>query len=160
MSKEHFYSLSVRWTGNNGTGTSNYQSYDRSHVISSQEKPEIAASSDPAFRGDKAKYNPEELLLAALSSCHMLWFLHLCADNGVVVVDYKDDPSGTMVENEKGGRFQVVVLKPTVTVKESFMLDQLDEMHKLAHEYCFISNSVNFPVLHTPIYLVAENTNY
>jgi len=156
MGKEHFYSLSVRWTGNNGTGTSNYHAYDRSHIISSQEKPEITASSDPSFKGDKSKYNPEELLLAALSSCHMLWFLHLCADNGVVVVDYKDEPSGTMAENEKGGRFQVVVLKPTVTVKESFMIDQLDEMHKLAKEYCFISNSVNFPVLHTPVYLVAE----
>src|SRR5688500_3083851 len=103
MAKEHVYTLTIAWTGNSGTGTSGYRTYERSHRISATNKPEILASSDPAFRGDKQKYNPEELLVASLSSCHMLWFLHLCADQGIIVTDYIDNPSGVMVETADGG---------------------------------------------------------
>jgi organic hydroperoxide reductase OsmC/OhrA len=158
MGKEHVYNLSLKWTGNSGNGTSHYRSYERNHKIWKENKAEILASSDPEFRGDKTKYNPEELLVASLSSCHMLWFLHLCANNGVIVVDYMDKPRGIMVETENGGgRFKEVTLNPTVTVTESTMIDKLDEIHKKANELCFIANSVNFPVYHKPTCLVTTN---
>jgi len=147
MSKEHIYQLQVKWTGNNGTGTSDYKAYERSHLISAENKPDILASSDTPFRGDASKYNPEEFLLASLSSCHMLWFLHFCADNGVIVLDYVDNPIGTMIEIEKaGGKFTSVTLRPLVTVSEEFMIPILNELHEKAHKCCFIANSVNFEV--------------
>lgn len=158
MNKEHFYKLTVQWTGNMGNGTLNYRTYERSHVISAENKESILASADPAFRGDKSKYNPEELLLASLSSCHMLWFLHLCADNGVIVVDYIDSPTGIMEETENGGgKFKEVTLNPIVTVSDLTSLDKLDELHEKANELCFIANSVNFIVKHKPTGRTTEN---
>lgn len=149
MVKEHTYNLTVRWTGNKGPGTINYRSYEREHKIWTDNKVEITASADPAFRGDKTKYNPEELLVASLSGCHMLWFLHLCAENGVVVIDYIDRPTGIMIETENGGgRFKEVTLNPAVTVTDFAMIKRIDELHKKANELCFIANSVNFPVYH------------
>ena len=151
MIKEHSYTLSVTWTGNTGKGTLDYRSYERSHTIMAQGKEPVEASADPVFRGDKTKYNPEELLLASLSSCHMLWFLHLCAESGVVVVDYTDQPTGIMEETDNGGgRFKDVTLHPTVTVTELSALDKLDNIHNKAHKLCFIANSVNFDVKHNP----------
>lgn len=141
--------MTVEWTGNRGDGTIDFRSYGREHKIWADDKVEIEATSDPAFRGDKTKYNPEEFLVASLSSCHMLWFLHLCADNGVVVVDYIDKPVGIMLETEDGGgRFQEVRLVPTITVTDISMADKIDELHKRANGLCFIANSVNFPVYH------------
>ena len=99
MTKQHFYTLEIKWTGNKGEGTSHYKSYDRNHIVKAIGKDIIQASSDPAFLGDKTKYNPEELLVASLASCHMLWFLHLCADNRVVVIDYTDSPEGRIISN-------------------------------------------------------------
>lgn len=149
MQKNHFYSLKLQWTGNSGTGTSNYQAYERSHSILVDGKHPILASSDPAFRGDATKHNPEEMLLASLASCHMLWFLHLCADAKIVVVDYVDSPEGIMHESgEGGGKFVEVTLKPEVSVTHATDLEKLDEIHKRANELCFIANSVNFPVKH------------
>lgn len=151
MHKEHSYKVTIQWTGNKGTGTSAYGAYERSHTIVAAGKPEIMASSDPAFRGDQAKYNPEELLLASLCSCHMLWFLHLCADSGIVVVDYTDHAEGTMVMTaDGGGKFKEVTLYPAVTVQDQEVLDQLEALHAKAHALCFIANSVNFDVLHQP----------
>ena len=145
--KEHVYKLTTKWTGNKGSGTSNYRSYERDHLISAENKPDIFCSADTAFRGDKTKYNPEELLVAALSSCHMLWFLHLCADSGIIVTEYIDNPTGVMTETENGsGQFKEITLKPAVTITDKKMLDKLDGLHEKAHEFCFISNSVNFPV--------------
>lgn len=149
MNKEHFYKLTVQWTGNTGNGTLNYRTYERNHTISADNKETIIASADPAFRGDKTKYNPEELLLASLSSCHMLWFLHLCSDNGVIVTDYTDNPTGIMEETDNGGgKFKEVTLNPIVTVTDLGALDKLDDLHKKANELCFIANSVNFIVKH------------
>lgn len=151
MNKEHCYKLTVQWTGNTGNGTLNYRAYERSHVIVSDNKEKIQASADPAFRGDKTKYNPEELLLASLSGCHMLWFLHLCADNGITVIDYIDNPTGIMEETENGGgKFKEVTLNPLVTVNDKTLPDKLDDLHKKANELCFIANSVNFIVKHNP----------
>lgn len=132
--KKHTYKLSLNWVGNLGSGTSDYRSYSRNHIIQAESKADIMASSDPAFRGDRTKYNPEELLLASLSSCHMLWFLHLCADNGIIVVEYSDNPEGIMLESDNGGgRFESVTLQPIVTVTNSSMLDKLDELHQKAN---------------------------
>jgi len=152
MSKQHHYSTTITWTGNQGSGTSQYLAYNRNHTISAEGKVSILASSDPAFRGDKTKYNPEELLVASIASCHMLWYLHLCADAGVVVVDYTDKASGTMAETETGGgRFVEITLHPQVTVTDKSMIDKAAELHHKANKLCFISNSVNFPIHHKPI---------
>ena len=151
MERKHKYTLTVQWTGNNGTGTSTYRGYERSHKIISGNKDDILCSSDPVFRGDKTKYNPEELLVAALSSCHMLSYLHLCADSGIVVVDYIDNPSGIMIESQDGsGYFKEVILNPVVTITDSTMVNKANELHKRANELCFIANSCNFKVHHKP----------
>src|SRR6266496_343931 len=151
MNGQHHYKLTIKWTGNKGDGTSGYRSYERSHSILVDGKIEIPASSDPAFRGDKTKHNPEELLVAALSSCHMLSFLYECAKGGVVVTDYVDHATGTMVETpDGGGHFTEVTLNPIVTVTENSMVDVANQLHKKASELCFIANSVKFPVHHKP----------
>lgn len=147
--KEHKYLTNLLWTGNSGKGTESYRSYERTHHFSSEGKPLIECSSDPAFRGDKSKYNPEEMFLAALSSCHMLWFLHFSSEAGVIVMEYSDAATGKMMESDEGnGRFTEVVLHPQVKVKESWMLACLEDLHNKAHQFCFISNSCNFPILH------------
>ncbi len=149
INKEHTYRLTVQWTGNRGSGTSGYRTYGRDHTICAENKPEIQSSADPAFRGDKARYNPEELLLSSLSGCHMLWFLHLCADSGIVVVDYVDYPTGIMIETpDGGGRFKEATLNPVVTIKEEVSREKVESLHKKANELCFIANSVNFPIKH------------
>jgi organic hydroperoxide reductase OsmC/OhrA len=145
--KHHTYQVEVNWTSNDGEGTSGYKRYRRDHVIAAAGKPEIAGSSDPAFRGDPSRYNPEELLVASLSCCHMLWYLHLCAVNHVTVVEYRDLPVGTMEERDDGsGAFVRVVLRPQVKVAASRDVVKANEFHSEAHRYCFIANSVNFPV--------------
>jgi organic hydroperoxide reductase OsmC/OhrA len=148
----HTYSVTVTWTGNRGTGTSGYRDFDRAHDIAAPGRPVIEASSDPAFRGDPAKWNPEQLLVAALSDCHMLWYLHLCATGGVVVESYMDEAVGTMAEEKSGaGQFTEVVLRPRVTVARPDMVGKAVELHGKAHEMCFIARSVNFPVKHEPL---------
>jgi len=152
MSKIHQYSARLRWTGNTGKGTENYRAYERAYTVSINGKPELAGSSDPAFRGDPAKYNPEEMLVAALSACHMLSFLHFCSASGVIVENYSDDATGTMEETKEGnGRFTEVILKPRVIVREISMMEKANALHDKAHQYCFIANSCNFPVLHEPV---------
>ncbi|WP_018617025.1 OsmC family protein [Segetibacter koreensis] len=151
MPHQHLYLVTINWTGNKGQGTSNYRSYDRSHVISAKGKADISGSSDAAFRGDASMYSPEDLFVASLSACHMLWYLHLCAEAGVVVVDYFDNALGTMVESADGsGHFSKVTLAPEVTVSEASMIGRANELHKRANELCFIANSCNFPVYHNP----------
>jgi len=154
MQRTHRYQVEVAWTGNRGQGTSDYRSYERANEVRVQGKPTIAGSSEPVFRGDRARWNPEELLVAALSQCHMLWYLHLAADAGVVVVAYADSAEGTMLE-DGAGRFTEVVLRPVVTVAGAEMVDKAAGLHGRAHEHCFIANSVNFPVRHQPTTTVA-----
>jgi len=145
--KEHNYSIRVTWTGDLGAGTSSYRAYKRDHEISAAGKSLILASSDPTFRGDPSRYNPEELLVASLSACHMLWYLHLCADAGLVVRDYLDEARGTMAETEDGGgRFIAVTLQPRVRVAAGASKELATKLHEKAHHLCFIANSVNFPV--------------
>ncbi len=151
MEKQHSYKATIKWTGNKGNGTDSYSSYERSHEIIIENKMDILGSSDPAFSGDKTKHNPEELLLSSLSSCHMLWYLHLCAEEGIVVTDYIDTATGTMVETSNGGgKFTEVTLNPSVIVTDEQMVVKANALHKKANELCFIANSVNFPVKHHP----------
>ena len=145
--KQHHYPVHMTWTGNTGTGTRDYRSYERAHEYSVPGKPAIPGSSDPAFRGDKTRYNPEELLVMAVSSCHMLWVLHLCATSGIVVTAYEDDASGTMLETaDGGGHFTEVVLRPRVTCEPGTDRSRLDEIHDRAHHLCYVANSLNCPV--------------
>ncbi|WP_438394990.1 OsmC family protein [Caballeronia sp. DA-9] len=147
MTKQHKYTLQVAWTGDQGSGTSSYDAYSRDHLVRAANKPAIEASSDPAFRGDATRHNPEELFVASLSSCHMLWYLHLCAVNGVVVTGYVDDPIGTMEETKQGsGRFTDVLLRPQVLIGAGGDLKLAERLHEEAHAFCFLANSVNFPV--------------
>lgn len=147
MGHEHSYTVDVRWTGNVGQGTSGYTAYERSHEVSAASKPVIPCSSDPAFRGDPSRYNPEELLVASLSACHMLWYLHLCADAGIVITSYVDHASGMMVETpDGGGRFTEVVLRPAVRIRRGGDAGLAVTLHEQAHHRCFIANSVNFPI--------------
>jgi organic hydroperoxide reductase OsmC/OhrA len=151
MSGQHHYSLTVKWTGNTGTGTSNYKKFERSHSIFVANKPEIWGSSDPAFRGDKTKHNPEDLLLASISTCHMLWYLHLCATAGIIVTGYIDNATGIMIETSNGGgKFIEATLHPIVTITDISMTEKANELHKKANELCFVANSLNFPVYHKP----------
>jgi organic hydroperoxide reductase OsmC/OhrA len=145
--KLHNYSVRVQWTGNEGQGTQSHKAYRRDHTITSQGKPPILASSDPAFRGDPARYNPEDLLVASLSGCHMLWYLHLCAVNRVVVLSYQDSASGVMKENDdNSGAFESVELRPIIKISSGSDLAKAESLHHEAHSKCFIANSVNFPV--------------
>ena len=154
---EHRYSVTVTWRGNLGSGTSGYRAYARDNEIAADAKPPINGSSDPAFRGDRTRWNPEELLLASLSSCHQLWYLHLAADAGIIVTDYVDQAEGVMAEDADGsGRFISVVLHPAVTVAAGTDIERAKALHHTAHEKCFIANSVNFPVMCEPRIVVGD----
>ncbi|HEV3090358.1 MAG TPA: OsmC family protein [Candidatus Cybelea sp.] len=143
---QHEYRASVRWSAAGGPGTTDYRSYLRNHVIEVDGKPAIPASADPAYRGDAMRYNPEDLLVASISACHMLWYLHLCSANGIVVTDYVDQALGTLeLDGGESGRFVMVVLHPEVTIRAGDPAAAID-LHARAHELCFIARSVNFPI--------------
>lgn len=151
MNGQHHYKATIKWTGNKGTGTNHYRNYERSHQIIIENKEVLSGSSDPAFRGDQTKHNPEDLLISSLSACHMLVYLHLCSVAGVIVVEYMDNATGIMQETTNGGgHFTEVTLNPIVVVTENSMIAKANELHKKANELCFIANSVNFPVRHNP----------
>jgi organic hydroperoxide reductase OsmC/OhrA len=153
----HRYEVSIDWTGNLGSGTSDYRAYSRDHDIAAPGKATISGSSDPAFRGDPSRWNPEELLVASLSACHKLWYLHLASAAGIIVTGYADRAEGFMEETPDGsGRFTRAVLHPTVTVQAGADLQRAAALHRTAHEKCFIANSVNFPVECEPEIVVAD----
>jgi organic hydroperoxide reductase OsmC/OhrA len=145
--KQHNYEVQVVWTGNTGEGTKTYRGYRRDHTITAQGKPQIQGSSDPSFRGDPSRYNPEELLVASLSACHMLSYLHLCAVNRLTVLDYRDAALGLMDENSDGSaQFTRVTLRPMVKISPGDDQAKAIALHADAHHLCFIARSVNFPV--------------
>jgi organic hydroperoxide reductase OsmC/OhrA len=151
MKKEHTYSINIQWTGNTGKGTESYREYERAHTIRCDGKSIIPGSADSSFRGDKTRYNPEELMVASVSACHMLWYLHLCAEAGLIVVSYTDNAKGVMQETENGGGyFKEITLYPQVIVKNISMIDKANSLHRKANELCFIANSVKFPIHHKP----------
>ncbi|MBO1326131.1 OsmC family protein [Acetobacter sp. TBRC 12305] len=150
--QRHTYTVKVVWTGNTGEGTAQYRGYSRDHVILAEGKPPIDGSSDPAFRGDASRWNPEELLVASLSACHKLWYLGLCAQAGVVVLAYEDEAEGSMVEQADGaGQFTAVELRPRVTISATSDTAKATALHQQAHAMCFIARSVNFPLSVVPV---------
>lgn len=157
MPKQHTYQIHTTWTGNTGRGTADYRAYSRDHELTGPGKSaSIMGCSDPAFRGDPSRYNPEELLVASLSACHMLWVLHLGAEAGIVITSYSDDANGTMIETEDGGgQFTRVILRPKMTITDPSRVPEAIELHKRAHQLCFIARSVNFPVEHDAQVFVA-----
>ncbi|MBO0610455.1 OsmC family protein [Myceligenerans salitolerans] len=154
----HDYAVEVTWTGAGDTGTSSYTAYSRDHDVLLAHKPPLPGTADPAFRGDPGRYSPEELFVASLSQCHMLWFLHLAAASGLVVREYTDSATGTMrVESRGEGQFTDVTLHPKIVVDEGEMAtdEQAEVLHFRAHDMCFLARSVNFPVLVEPAPIVA-----
>ncbi|MEY9213678.1 OsmC family protein [Thermobifida halotolerans] len=155
--KQHHYEVRIRWTGNTGEGTSNYRGYERSHDVEADGKPTLPGSADSAFRGDPSRWNPEELLLAALAQCHMLSYLALASASEVVVVDYADEATAEMVTHSDGsGEFTSATLRPVVTVADGGMAESARELHGRANQICFIARSVGFPVHHEPTIRVAD----
>jgi len=150
--KKHDYKIKVEWTGNEGTGTSSYKSYKRDHVISADGKyDKVNGSSDPVFLGDKTRYNPEDLFLSSLASCHMLWYLHLCSEHKICVTEYVDNATGIMEEIEDGsGKFVAVTLNPSVKITEKKLISKANELHETAGKMCFIANSCNFKIGYLP----------
>jgi organic hydroperoxide reductase OsmC/OhrA len=152
----HHYSLTTVWTGNTGKGTSGYRDYERSYDVRIPQKPVLAGSSDPKFRGDPTRYNPEDLFVASLSACHMLWYLHLCSEQKIICTHYSDAAEGEMEIAANGaGRFTKVVLHPEIVITSEAGLKAAHELHERAHALCFIANSVNFPVEVVPSIKVA-----
>ena len=154
MVTDHHYALRLSWTGNRGTGTSGYRDYSRDCVLTADGKPELLGSSDPTFRGDARRWNPEELLVAALAQCHLLSYLHSAVNHDIVVTAYSDAPVGTMSQVGQGGHFTSVVLRPQVTIADPSQVELARSIHHEASENCFIAASVNFPVTHEPEILV------
>lgn len=156
MSKQHDFPARIVWTGNRGTGTSGYQAYDRTWDLALPGRAVVHCSNDPQLGGDPTKYNPEELLITALASCHMLWYLHLCSDAGVTVLSYEDNPVGIGECEPSGrGRFLEAVLRPTITISADSDPEVASGLHGKIHDFCFIARSVNFPVRHEPKIVVA-----
>ncbi len=155
--REHRYALTVQWTGNLGGGTSSYRGYSRDHDVLIPGLPVLKGSADPTFHGDRERYNPEQLLLAALAQCHMLSFLHVAVKHGVVVTDYRDEATGLMTLNRDGsGQFESVTLRPQVTMADGRHLELAGQLHHEANQLCFIARSVNFPVEHAPVTVAGQ----
>ena len=156
MSKTHEYEVQISWTGDRGEGTRRYKGYDRTWRIVTPGKIPIDCSNDPLLGGDPSKPNPEDLVLASLSACHMLWFLHLASNAGIVVRGYEDAPIGVGETGPRGeGRFVRAVLRPTITVERGVDLVKADALHHEVHDYCFIARSVNFPIEYEANYVEA-----
>jgi organic hydroperoxide reductase OsmC/OhrA len=156
MAGVHSYDIRVAWTGAAAGGTTSYRAYDRAHEVTADGPPPLPGTADPHFRGDPARWNPEQLLLTSLAQCHMLSYLAACALAGIVVTAYTDDAHGTMAQTpDGGGHFTEVVLRPRVEVASPDMADTAAKLHEEAHRVCFIANSVNFPVRHEPVVTVA-----
>lgn len=153
---EHEYTSTITWTGNTGTGTSAYRAYERTWDINTPGKPIVHCSNDPLLGGDPGLPNPEDLLLSAVSACHMLWYLHLASNAGIIVQAYTDSPIGTgEVASSGAGRFTSVTLRPTITLSEGSDVSIADAIHSDIHQYCFIARSLNFPVKFDATYAVA-----
>ncbi|NYJ00081.1 organic hydroperoxide reductase OsmC/OhrA [Nocardioides thalensis] len=152
---DHHYALELTWQGNRGTGTSGYRDYGRQVLLHADGKPDLLGSADPTFRGDADRWNPEELLVAALGQCHLLSYLHSAVNHGITVLAYEDSPVGTMAQVGQGGRFTDVLLRPQVTIADPAHVGLAREIHHEASANCFIAQSVNFPVRHEPTILVA-----
>ncbi len=145
--KRHEYSACIKWTGNTGEGTATYNSYKRSWQLATSGKPLVECSNDPVLGGDPARHNPEDMLVASIASCHMLWYLHLCAVAGITVTSYKDIPLAIgEMEASGAGRFKSITLRPQIVITATSNIEKARAIHNDVHQYCFIARSINFPV--------------
>ena len=159
-SHEHPFVSRVEWTGNRGQGTRTYKGYDRTWNIATAGKPNVYCSNDPLLGGDSKKPNPEDLLLSSLAACHMLWFLHLASNAGIVVHSYVDDPVGIGETAPDGaGRFLRATLRPRIEVAVGADIQKAMALHAEVHRYCFIARSVNFPVTYEPSFLIFNESS-
>ena len=151
-SKAHEFQATIRWTGAGEAGTRDYKSYDRSYDVVIEGKPVVAGTAAPEYRGDPTRHNPEDMLVASSSSCHMLWYLHLCAVNNIVVMAYEDRAVGTLeVEKDGSGRFSEIMLRPKVTISAESDLELAESLHAEARVRCFIARTLNCPVTHDAV---------
>ena len=151
--KEHPYGCTIEWTGDRGEGTLRYRGYDRTWDVITPGKPVIHCSNDPLLGGDPTLHNPEDLLIASLSACHMLWYLHLASNAGIVVRGYRDEPEAIGETSADGaGRFLRATLRPAIRVAAGADLAQADAIHLEVHKFCFIARSVNFPISYAASY--------
>ena len=153
--REHHYRVNIEWVGNKGQGTESYKAYSRDFTISALNKAEISGSSDPAFLGDKSRWNPEDLLLASASACHKLWYLHLCAEAGISVCAYLDRAEGSMIDGDRG-HFTRITLRPEIVIREGDDIQLATDLHHQAHQQCFIANSLNFPIECLPVISISS----
>lgn len=158
MANRHQYKSTIVWTGNKGQGTADYGSYERHYLIKTTGKPDVLGSADPMFRGDKTLHNPEDLFLASLSSCHMLWYLHLCADAGIKVQSYSDDAQGVLeLESDGSGQFSTIELRPNIEISDKNQLKQAEVLHQKAHQFCFIARSCTSKISIFPTIKLTSN---
>lgn len=151
----HEYTSHVIWTGNIGRGTESYRAYERTWDVAIPGKAVVHCSNDPLLGGDPTKMNPEDLLITALASCHMLWYLHLASDAGIVVTSYADTPVGVgEVQPTGAGKFVSATLHPHVAVRAGADLERAEAIHHEIHSVCFIAQSVNFPVSYEPVFTI------
>lgn len=154
MTKPHDFTATIRWTGNRGDGTRTYRGYDRTWNIETEAKQPVECSNDPMLGGDPSKHNPEDLLIASLASCHMLWYLHLASVAKIAVQSYVDDPVGHGESERDGtGRFLSATLRPRIEVPKGTDIEKAEALHHEVHKYCFIARSVNFPVTYEPEFI-------
>lgn len=152
----HTYTTHIEWTGNTGQGTKTYKGYDRTWNVAVPGKPVIPCSNDPLLGGDPTLMNPEDLLLSSLSACHMLWYLHLASQSGLIVSSYTDTPEGhAEVAPTGAGRFLSATLHPQITLQPGADLAEAEAIHHRIHDVCFIARSVNFPVTYAPVFATA-----
>jgi organic hydroperoxide reductase OsmC/OhrA len=152
---EYIYRLETVWVGAAKTTSFTYESYSREYQINIAGKTSLIASADPHFRGDSHLYNPEDLLVASLSGCHMLSYLALCSRSRIKIFAYRDNAVGKMTKRDGKIGFLEVILYPQVQIESADSLDKAIKLHQQAHRECFIANSVNFPVLNRPVVSVA-----
>ncbi|MEO8535864.1 MAG: OsmC family protein [Flavobacterium sp.] len=149
MTPKHTFKATANWTSKQNPEDSTKRFYSKSHKISIEGKPVLNVSAAKAFKGDPELYNPEDLLLSSLVSCHMMSYLYVCSQNGIEVLKYLDNAEATLEVNPDGsGRFTEVRLNPKVVIADSDKIQLALELHKKANQLCFIANSCNFPVLH------------
>ena len=149
MTFKHLFKASINWTSSQNQQQSEKKFYSKSHKIKLEGKPILIVSAAKAFKGNPELYNPEDLLLSSLVSCHMMSYLYVCSQNGIEVLEYSDNAEATLeVSPDGSGRFVEVTLNPKITISNSNQIQQALDLHQKANQLCFIANSCNFPVLH------------
>jgi len=149
MTLKHIFKAALNWTSNQKQEEKTSRKYAKSHKITIEGKPVLDVSAAKAFKGDPELYNPEDLLLSSLVSCHMMSYLYVCSQNGIEVLEYSDNAEATLEVSQDGsGRFTEVRLNPKVKIANADKIQEALELHTKANQLCFIANSCNFPVLH------------